>query len=97
MIRKTLIYSAIGILLSLYGFGQSNFGTLTGKVFDAKSGEPLIGANVVVLLDGIQKGGASTDINGNYTIKPIPPGTYNIRATYIGYNDVIIQGYFISS
>lgn len=97
MIRKTLIYLALAFMISLNSFGQSNFGTLTGKVFDAKSGEPLIGANIVVLLDGIQKGGASTDINGNYTIKPIPPGTYNIRATYIGYNDQIIQNVFIGS
>jgi len=84
-------------LFSGLAIGQSNFGTLTGKITDSKSGEPLIGANVIVLLEGIQKGGAMTDVNGNYTIKPIPPGNYNIRATYIGYNDVIVQGYFIPS
>jgi len=97
MIRKTLLFMILACAFSINAIGQSNFGTLTGKITDAKTGEPLIGANVIVLLEGIQKGGGSTDIYGNYTIKPIPPGTYNIRATYIGYNDIIIQGYFIPS
>jgi hypothetical protein len=56
-------------------------GKIAGKVTDEKTGEPVIGATVVV------KGtpnGASTDIDGNYTIN-IEAGTYTVEVKYIGY------------
>jgi len=55
---------------------------LFGRIVDKKTNEPLIGANVV--LTGY-KLGAATDFYGNYVIKNIPPGTYNIKASYVGY------------
>ncbi|HMB40424.1 MAG TPA: TonB-dependent receptor, partial [Balneolaceae bacterium] len=57
-------------------------GTLTGYVTDARSGEPLVGANV-----GLQETtkGASTDSDGFYEIDNIEPGTYIVVATYVGY------------
>ena len=97
MFRK-LAFLALGVIsLATVSFAQSSYGTLVGKITDALTGEELIGANVVVILEGNQKGGASTDINGDFIIKPIPPGKYNIHASYIGYKDVIITGYQIFS
>ncbi len=57
-------------------------GKIAGTVRDSKSKEPLIGASVK--LEGTTLG-AKTDINGNYVILNVPPGTYKARATYIGY------------
>ncbi|RMD96325.1 MAG: TonB-dependent receptor, partial [Calditrichaeota bacterium] len=57
-----------------------------GTVKDAETGEPLIGANV--LIEGTQRG-AATDKNGRYFILHVPPGTYNLRAQMIGYATVI--------
>ncbi|MDZ7774783.1 MAG: carboxypeptidase-like regulatory domain-containing protein [Bacteroidales bacterium] len=53
-------------------------------------------ANIVIELGGSQEGGTTTDFEGNYTIKPIDPGQYNVRASYVGYqpvqqNNVIIR------
>ncbi|MBC8342613.1 MAG: carboxypeptidase-like regulatory domain-containing protein, partial [Bacteroidetes bacterium] len=97
MIRK-LTFIVLGVIsVVTVSFAQSSYGTLVGKVTDAGTGEELIGANVVVILEGNQKGGASTDINGDYIIKPIPPGQYNIHASYIGYKDMIITGYQVFS
>ncbi|MFC2113928.1 carboxypeptidase regulatory-like domain-containing protein [Bacteroidota bacterium] len=97
MIKK-LTFLAIGVMFMLTNsYAQSSYGTLVGKVTDAKTGEPLIGCNVVVTLEGVQKGGASTNIDGDFVIKPIPPGKYNIQATYIGYRDVVIQGFQVFS
>lgn len=58
-------------------------GAITGYVTDAATGEPLIGANVVI--NGTSIGSAS-DINGKYYIPNVNLGTYNIQYSYIGYN-----------
>ncbi len=56
--------------------------TIEGNVKDAKTGEPLLGANVILIGTSM---GAATDIHGKYVIRNIIPGSYTIRATYIGY------------
>jgi len=64
-------------------------GKISGVVTDKQTGEPLPGANVIV--EGTQRG-AAADINGNYLIIHIPPGTYNLRVQMIGYAPSIIKG-----
>lgn len=56
-------------------------GIVQGTVKD-KSGEPLIGANVIIKEN---KFGAATDRFGRYIIKKLSPGKYTIEASYIGY------------
>lgn len=62
--------------------------SIKGNVKDAKTGDPLFSANVMLLGTSI---GAATDMNGNYEIRNVPPGTYTIRASYLGYNELKIQ------
>lgn len=57
-------------------------GTITGTVKDAKTGEPLIGATVV--LEGTNLG-AATNAEGRYTINNIPTKTYNVKASFVGF------------
>ena len=56
--------------------------SLSGTVKDATSGEPLPGANVVIVGTGL---GASTDLNGRYTIRGISPGEYPVKISFVGY------------
>jgi Ca-activated chloride channel family protein len=68
-------------------------GIITGKVLDAETGEALIGANVIILNTNW---GAATDIDGLFKINSIPVGTYDLKASYVGYEtstikDVIIK------
>jgi TonB-dependent receptor len=56
--------------------------SIEGTVKDAQTGEALPGANVVLAGTTL---GASSDIHGKYTIRNVPPGSYTIRATYVGY------------
>ena len=63
-------------------------GKISGKVVDEKN-QPLIGCNIIV------KGtsyGAATNLEGEYFILNIPPGTYQISALMIGYGAVTIEG-----
>jgi outer membrane receptor protein involved in Fe transport len=64
-------------------------GILKGKVFDSDSGEELIGSTVQII--GTKKG-ARTDINGQYQISNIDPGSYSIVVKYISYADKTIEG-----
>jgi TonB-dependent receptor len=61
----------------------SQSGRITGKVIDAKTGETLPGATV--LIDGTNKV-ASTDFDGNFSINNITPGKVTIVASYISYD-----------
>ena len=94
MLRNLLLTIGIILTSSVLVFSQS--GTLQGKVLDKDTGEPIPFANIVIELGGSQEGGTTTDFEGNYTIKPIDPGQYNVRASYVGYqpvqqNNVIIR------
>ena len=60
-------------------------GRITGKISDAKSGEVLVGAHVRV--QGTASG-ASTNIDGEYTIPNVTPGRQRIDVSYLGYRKV---------
>ncbi len=57
---------------------------ISGRVFDARTGVPLVGANVY--LEGTQRG-TSTDADGQYVISRVPIGTYTLVASMLGYKE----------
>lgn len=93
MLRKLLF--TLGIILSsnLLVFSQS--GALKGKVLDKDTREPLPFVNVVVEVGGTNVGGSASDFDGNFMIKPIPPGRYDVKATYVGYKPTMYKGVII--
>ena len=86
MKSSKLKFSCLSLaLLVLAGLAvAANTGTVKGKVTDKKTGEALAGVNVQV--EGTELGNA-TDAEGQYEIINVPPGTYTVGATYMGYND----------
>ncbi|NWF90075.1 MAG: TonB-dependent receptor [Ignavibacteriaceae bacterium] len=72
------------IILPAFCFA-GNTGKISGRVTDKTSGEPLLGANVFIQALKI---GASTDSNGEYFILNVPPGTYVVTASMIGYEKI---------
>jgi TonB-dependent SusC/RagA subfamily outer membrane receptor len=79
----------IGLLLMFFSllftgnsFSQTQFGTIKGQILEKNTGRPLPGTNTF-LLD--TRFGAAADRDGNYEIGNVPPGTYKIEATFIGY------------
>ncbi len=69
-------------------------GKFKGKVTDASTGEPLVGANVVIV--GTQMG-AATNVYGEFSILNVPAGTYTLRAMYVGYQAVTISNLRVSN
>lgn len=68
-------------------------GKLTGRVTDAKTEEPLPGANVIV--EGTTLG-AATGLDGYYVILNIPPGMYTLRASMMGFRDMRVESVPVS-
>lgn len=63
-------------------------GKLVGKVTDKSTGEPLMGANIV--LQGTTLG-AVADIDGRFIIINISPGIYSVKVSFIGYESVTFE------
>jgi TonB-dependent receptor len=55
---------------------------IRGTVRDSQTGDPLPSASV--LLVGTSYG-AATDAEGRYIVRGVPPGSYTLRISYIGY------------
>jgi len=87
-IFTSLFYAFLVLLISAPAYAQTGVGKLSGKVTDVDTREPLIGANIVILNTDW---GAATDIEGNYFILNIPPGTYEVRYSFVGYAPKTIQ------
>lgn len=87
---KTLRLIALLLLVSCFAKAQSVSGEIYGRITDEK-GQILDFATVQALQGGIIKGGAKSDLNGNYSIKPLTPGTYEIKVSYAGYATSLIQ------
>ncbi|HDP67218.1 MAG TPA: carboxypeptidase-like regulatory domain-containing protein, partial [Candidatus Marinimicrobia bacterium] len=91
MSQRILIFMITICSSTLIAYAQ--FGDISGCVFDSRTGDPLMGANVI-LVENSQ--GSATDLDGFYTIRNIPAGRYSLMVTYIGYqqkkiNDVEIR------
>lgn len=94
MIRKLLL-TAIVFTFSLYSIAQS--GSMQGKVTDKETKEPIPFANVVIELGGKIVNGGTTDFDGKYNVKPIPPGEYDVKITYVGYKNLMVKGVLINA
>ena len=92
MLRNIGWLSIIFLLLILNDFFSSTAcgatGSITGKVLDLETKEPLVAVNVVIL--GTLRG-ASTGLEGEFVIKHFPPGAYSVRASILGYRTVTLE------
>ena len=84
VIRRTACAVALLACLPLVAHAQT--GKIAGTVVDAASGDPLPGVNVVI--EGTTQG-AVTDADGFYNIINVRPGTYSVRASFIGFTQEV--------
>jgi outer membrane receptor protein involved in Fe transport len=64
------------------------YGKIAGRVTDRENGQPLPGVGVTI--EGTMLG-ASTNVDGFYTILNVPPGTYAVRFSMVGYARTIVE------
>jgi hypothetical protein len=80
---KSASYLYCLILLFSGAAVSAQTSAINGKVVDSKTGEEIIGANLI--LDGSNIG-TTTDIDGTFELQNVSPGKLKLVCTYIGYD-----------
>lgn len=83
--KGTVIRFLLIMLVSFYIPGQvfaGNTGKISGRITDAATGEAIPGINIIIEKTSL---GAASDFEGYFTINNIPPGSYDVTVSGIGY------------
>tara|TARA_Y100001980_G_C14555082_1_gene342893 strand:- start:2351 stop:5362 length:3012 start_codon:yes stop_codon:yes gene_type:complete len=82
------IKKVLPVLIYFYTLLFSQSFTVKGIVKDKKTQKSLIGANVFIVGSSI---GTSTDTDGKYRLSNVQLGSYKLKASYIGYQEVEVD------
>lgn len=85
------IFGLLLILITVRSAAQE----IAGTVLDQRK-EPLISAAVQVFQGGLLKGAVVTDYDGNYVVKPLDPGYYDLQILYPGFDSFIVKGVIVT-
>ena len=88
------LLGAFAALLLITSTAFAQRGKVSGTVTDGATGEALPGVNVYI--EELQQGGTS-DVDGFYFINNVRPGTYTMRASFIGFLAEAIQNVRVST
>lgn len=91
--KKQLIFWMLCMLVSIQAMAQS--GGIAGKVIDNNK-EPLIGVFVEVSQGNVIKGRVTTNAEGNYIVKPLSPGRYDVTMKMPTYKTHKVTGVIVS-
>jgi hypothetical protein len=87
----------IAITMAMEAKAQTNQAvqTVRGQVCDVASGEPMIGVTITV--ENGSTLATVSDVDGNFVINNVPVGRHSVRASYIGYEPVLLKEQLVSS
>jgi hypothetical protein len=91
-LRTVLACAVAGILLA-GPIWAGTTGKIAGQVTDRATGQPIPGA--AVLIEGMRLG-ATTDADGRYFIIGVPPGTFDVKASLLGYAPITKAGILVN-
>jgi len=94
MTNKRLLSVLVLLFVSAYAIAQS--GKLSGRVSDIDTKEALIGVSITITSGDQVKAKVSTDLNGDYMTGPLTPGSYEVKFTYIGFQERKVSGVVIN-
>ncbi|MBQ9649627.1 MAG: TonB-dependent receptor [Prevotella sp.] len=82
------LFSLALVLAPLWALAQN---VITGHISDARNGEPLIGASVIVKSEKGQ--GVVTDYDGNFSLQTKVEAPLTLRVEYVGYRALDVDVY----
>ncbi len=88
------LVNLILLMFGFLGFAYAQYGKVTGKVVDAKTGQPIVAAAVYLEEVGI---GTYTDENGEFVLLRVPPGTYTLKVEFTGYSPFILKNLVVEA
>jgi iron complex outermembrane receptor protein len=85
IIMKKLVFVLAFWLVGEMAYGQNS---IRGSIKNSDTMEELIGANIILVGTGR---GSTSDLDGKFEIKNIPPGKYTLRASFLGFESFTID------
>jgi len=84
--------------MAVKGYGQQNikiFGTLT----DSLAHQPISFATVALINQQTKAPvkGIQTDTSGNFVLENVPAGTFTVRISFVGYNDIFKENILVNA
>ncbi|MEO0557720.1 MAG: carboxypeptidase-like regulatory domain-containing protein, partial [Bacteroidota bacterium] len=80
MLRAFFSALVLSVVLSVSAFAQT--GTLSGRITDADTNQPLPGATVQLVAS---ERGAAADAYGRFTLRDVPSGSASVRVSFVGF------------
>ncbi len=87
LLFKNFILFFLAVSLFQNVFAQT--GAIKGVVKEKRTGETLPGANVMIEGTAL---GASTDFDGEFELKNLKTGVYNLKISFISFSDLFVKG-----
>ncbi len=83
MRARLFLYCMLTVLIALPALpARANSSRISGRVIDARSGEPIPGANVMIPGTVL---GTNSDMEGRFSINSLAAGSYDLRVSAVGY------------
>jgi hypothetical protein len=86
IVRMILVAALFVTVIASVSFAQTT--SVSGVVLDQVSREPLPSANIQLIGTSL---GAASDLEGRFSIRNVPAGTYQIRGSLVGYQSTILS------
>lgn len=90
------IIAFVFLMVGISGFSQDLVQNIKGRVVDQSTQQPLSFATVVIV-DSDPIVGTTTDIEGYYKLENLPMGRYNVEASYVGFETMIVADIVLTS
>ena len=91
--KKTVILAFISLLSAAYSIAQHK---ITGRVINEATNTPLEFANVILnTADSVYVTGLTSNLEGYFELKNVPPGNYLLITSYLGFisKDIALNGF----
>ena len=86
----------LALFLGLTGYAFAQKSKITGFILDSASRKPVEFATVALLQNNKILEGATSDVTGKFVFSKVADGNYEIRITFVGYQDKVVNGLKVS-
>jgi hypothetical protein len=93
LLNTRILVTFIVLFFTSSLFAQT--GTINGRIFNHKNNEPIPFVNVII--EGKPTQGATSDIDGNYTITKITPGYTRVVASAVGFKKFVSDDILVTN